>query len=90
MHRARRGPSASANGSMANTTSRGRHDGTTRIGTDDDSQPLTGGAIGAVTQRGRHVGLADQTTLMEAWPFVDQGLADRDALGAAGALPSRQ
>ena len=36
MHRARSGPSASANGSMANTTSRGRHDGTPRIGTDDD------------------------------------------------------
>ena len=35
MHRARSGPSTSANGSMANTTSRGRHDDTTRIGTDN-------------------------------------------------------
>ena len=64
----------SADFSMADTTSRGRHDGATRIGADDDHSRRR--EAPTVTQRGRHVGPADQTTLMEAWLFVDPGLCN--------------
>ena len=66
MHRARSGPSTSANGHGQHNfpgTTRRHHSHRHR----QPAQPQTGGAIGTVTQRGRHVGLADQTTLMEAW-----------------------